>query len=565
MQNTRKTILLLVGAIAIFLGPACLSAQEAGKTVAILPFHLNAPPEQQYLTEGLRDILSSRLRAEAGAGIVARNKVQAAMQTAGGELDAIKLAALAEKTGADYLLYGTVTALGGGVSIGVKAYSSDVRQFEGILDFYASAINNDQVMSAIDGLAWDIIEKLFGKQRPAAMEQVQQPQTPVREEQTQPAFTTTHPDKTFMAADGSFALRGNRNFIKTQDVDMELRGFAVGDVDGDGTTELILADKSEVRIFRRDGTRLNLFSMIKMLVRYQIHSVNAADLNGNGRAEIYISASDSATPGSRAVEWDGTGFVDLFTEARWYIKPLDVPGTGLVLAGQAPGPTTVEPGIYILGNDNGTLRKTQRLPVPGGVNLFHFAFADLEGKGRHDIVALDDSFNLRVIRNGSTLWKSEERYGGTKRFIGGDSLMSAGRRDKFAEVDGVGEMYPEIYIPSRILVSDVDNDGSDDIIINRNPETVSTVMQSLIQYPNGTLTGLKWNGLALEELWRTRKIDGYIIDYQAKSLAMESKSETEDELFIGLINDTDSLNPFGSEKSTVVIYPFKFEMHAETN
>ena len=144
-------------------------AQEAAKTVAILPFQLNAPPDQQYLSEGLRDILGSRMRAEAGAQIVAKSEIQSAMQGAGGQIDPGKMPAFAGKVGADYLIYGTITALGGGVSIDAKVYTADVKQVEGVQDFYASAVSNDQVMRAIDTLSWDIIEKLFGKKRPASM------------------------------------------------------------------------------------------------------------------------------------------------------------------------------------------------------------------------------------------------------------------------------------------------------------------------------------------------------------------------------------------------------------
>ncbi|MCL7486962.1 MAG: FG-GAP-like repeat-containing protein [Desulfobulbaceae bacterium] len=558
----KHILFLITAAVACLLIPAGLSAQEAGKAVAILPFHLNAPPDKEYLTEGIRDMLGSRLRTEVGARIIGRGEVQSAMQASGGQAVAANMSAIAEKVGADYLIYGTITALGGGISIDASVFSADSQQAEEVRNFYTSAITSDQVMGAIDTLSWDIIENLFGKKRPASLLPAA-PQAPVQGEKS--SFTTAHPDKTFMSSGGGFALRGGRNFVKTRNFNMDLRGFDIGDVDGDGRAEIIVADKSEVKVFKRDGTRLNLLGAIKMLVRYPVHAVNAADLNGNGRAEIYISAADATGPGSRAVEWDGTAFVDLFSEARWYVRPMEVPGTGLVLAGQAAGQLAVMPGIFSLTNDNGKLRKQERLPVPDGVNLFNFVFADLDGDGRHEIVAVDDSFKLRVIQNGTTTWKSEERFGGTKRFIGGEPAMETGKNPmKNDLVDAVGERFKEFFIPSRILVSDVDRDGVDDIILNRNPDTITTVAPRMIQYPNGTLVGLKWNGIGLEEMWRTRKIDGYVINYQVKSLAMSSEDITDDELFIGLMLNTGSYNPFSSDQATVVIYPFDFEL-SESN
>jgi len=174
---------------------------------------------------------------------------------------------------------------------------------------------------------------------------------------------------------------------------------------------------------------------------------------------------------------------------------------------------------------------------------------------------VDSSFRLRVIQKGATTWKSSERFAGTKRFIGGEPRMEAGKRAVKNELaDTVGERYQRIYLPSRILVADVDGDGAEDIIINQNPETMATMTPNLIQYTSGTLVGLKWNGIGLEELWRTRKIDGYVVDYQVKSLAMPSGKEEGDELFIGLMLNTGGLNPFSGDQSTVVIYPFEFEM-----
>lgn len=552
----RKSLFFLSAVFVCLSMPTVLLAQEISKTFAILPFSLNAPPDKEYLAEGLRDMLGSRLRTEAGATIVAKDKVQSALKEAGGVSSPENRRAFAGKVGADHVIFGTITALGGGISIDAKVYVTSTGKVQ---DFYSSATANERIMHSIDALSWDIIESYSNTKRPASM-QPMQAQVPAQD--TRSSFTTAHPDKTFMSSGGGIALSGGRNFVKTRNFNMDLRGFDIGDVDGDGAPEIILADKSEVKVFRRDGTRLNLLGMIEMLVRFPVHAVNAADLNGNGRAEIYISASDPLTPGSRAVEWDGKAFVDLFTEARWYVRPMEVPGMGLVLAGQAgAAPLAVGEGIFILSNVDGKLEKQQQLPVPKNINLFDFVFADLDGNGKDEIVAIDSSFKLRVIQSGKTTWKSHERFGGTKRYIGGEPAMRGARNlYENEEVDAVGERFQMLYVPSRIVVSDVDDDGSDDIILNQNPDTIMTAAPNLIQYPSGTLVGLKWNGIGLEELWRTRKIDGYVVDYQVKSIALESKDEKDDELFIGMMLNTGSFNPLSADQSSVVIYPFKFEM-----
>ncbi len=557
----KKTQLFLVALMFCLFWSGVTLAQEAKKSVAILPFKLNAPPDKAYLKEGLRDMLGSRITSETGSAIVPKAKVDAALQGSGGTLLAQNMGPYAKKVGADYLVFGTITALGGGISIDTKVFSAGASADQAVQTFLGSATANEQIMGAIDSLSWDIIEKYFNKKRPASLVVA----TQAAPAKGQPSgFTTAHPDKTFMSSGGGFSIRGGRNFVKTRNFDMTVTGIDLGDIDGDGTEEIVLANRTEVQVFHRDGTRLNIIDTIDMGNRYIVHNVNCADLNGNGRDEIYISAADPKIPGSRAVEWDGKQFVELFREARWYIKPVNIPSIGEVLVGQSTGLLPVEPGLYQLSIKDKVLVRQERLPIPSEVNVFNFAYADLDGDGKHEIVAIDESSKLMVIKSGSKIWKSAERFAGTKRYLGGDpNMMEVTNPLTNDEVDGIGEKYKETYVPSRILISDVDHDGVDDIILNRNPETLTTIVPRLIQYQSGTMVGLKWNGIGLEELWRTRKIDGYVVDYQVKSQVMKTGPENEDELFIGLILNTGTLDALVGDKSTVVIYPFQFELQEE--
>lgn len=559
-----KTLTSFIIGLLLLLWAGCLSAAQAEKSIAILPFKLNAPPDQQYLQEGLRDMIGSRITAETGAVIIPKTKVDKALNQAGGQLVAKDMESFAGNIGADYLIFGTLNSLGGGISIDARVFSTALAGDQAVQNFYGSATANEQIMQTIDGLAWDILEQYFNKKRPASIAAPAQQEAPAQPEAS--AFTTAHPEKTFMTSGGGFSIRGSRNFIKTRNFNMGLTGIDVGDVDGDGKEEVVIADKTTVKVFKRDETRLNSIGTIDMGSRYQVHNVNCADLNGNGRDEIYISAADAKLPGSRAVEWDGKQFVQLFDEARWYIKPIDVPDRGLILVGQSTGLLPVEPGLYYLALKDGVLARQERLPIPNEINIFNFAYADLEGDGQYEIIALDNSFKMMVIKGGEKIWRSQERFCGTKRYLGGEQdIKTASNLRKNDIVDGVGDRYKEVYVPSRIIVTDVDKDGSDDIIVNRNPDTLTTVAPRLVQYPNGTLVGLKWNGLGLEELWRTRKVDGYVVDYQVKSEAMPVPAGGEDELFIGVVLNSGALESMLNDTSTVVIYPFEFEMPQEIN
>ncbi len=559
IYSKGQFVFALLATFLCLLGPGTSLAAAARKTVAILPFTLNAPPGRQYLRAGLRDMLGSRIAVETGSVVIDNRDIDTALQKAGGRLTAKNMGTFARKVGADYLVFGSITALGAGMSIDARVFSAAAPAAKAVQTFYDTAANNEQIMRTIDSLSWDIIEKVFHKKRPAAMAAAAEPAVAPAEQGGMAGFATANPEKTFMASRGAYSMSGDRNFVKTRDFNMSLQDLTLGDVDGDGREEVILAGPHEVQVFHRDGTRLNRFATIKMGVRYRIHSVNTADLNGDGRDEIYISAADAKIPSSRAVEWNGKRFVDLFRNARWYIRPLRVPGMGLILAGQRAGLLPIEPGIFSLVQKDGKVRAGERLPIPAKINLFNFVYADLDGNGQHEIVALDNSFKLEVIKGGAVVWKSERRYCGTKRYIGGDpSMMPDIGSSMNDEVDAFGEKYVETFIPSRILVSDVDHDGTDDIILNRNPSTLTTVLPREVQYKSGTMVALKWNGLGLEEMWHSRKIDGYVVDYQAKSQVMKLGPGVADELFIGVVLNSGTLDSLLGDRSTVVMYPFNF-------
>jgi hypothetical protein len=78
-------------------------------------------------------------------------------------------------------------------------------------------------------------------------------------------------------------------------------------------------------------------------------------------------------------------------------------------------------------------------------------------------------------------------------------------------------------------------------------------------YPSGEIHALSWNGIALSELWRTRKIDGYIVDYLLRPNADKKGAE----LLVGLTLNTGSLDMFAEQTSTMLIYQLDFSKKQE--
>ena len=543
---------------------ATVQAAAQQPVVAFLPFTINAASDLSYLRDGLGEMLASRFAAEAGVVAVDKKTVDAVIG-AGRKPDPNQLEDMAGKMGADYLLYGSVTSLGGGMSFDAKVYSAAAKSS---VTFYATAAKEGEVMSAIDDLAWGMLEKIFAKKRPGSSSLALETAAPLEPTGLQ----TAHPDRTFRATAGfgnSSLLwsEGASQFFKTRNIPLSLEGMAIGDVDGDGSLEMVMADREIVVVYKLTEGRLVEFARIKPLAQYKIHAVNTADLNGNGKAEIYISAADPTMPGSMGVEWDGKEMVTLFENARYYIRPIKVPAIGVVLAGQKAGieGVAISGPIYSLILDGSRLVGEERLPVPAGVNIFNFSFADLDGDGDSKVVVLDEWNKLLVMnQSGKVLWKSEDRYGATKRFVGGKSAIqmtqqTGARRAATKVVDGATTiLFEELYIPSRILVTDVDGDGKDDIIINANTSTWTSLVRSVQVFQSGTMVGMKWNGVGLQELWRTRKVDGYVADYDARSHHLPLKDGVE-QLYVGVVSQGSFGDIFAADESMLLVYPLQFK------
>ncbi len=242
-----------------------------------------------------------------------------------------------------------------------------------------------------------------------------------------------------------------------------------------------------------------------------------------------------------------------------------VPSLGLTLIGQKFGinAKAIDGPIYSLIQDGDKLVVDETLPIPRDLMLFNFAFADLEGNGDWKILALDEYSKLRVMEtSGKMLWKSQDSYGATKRFIGGgDELTRAYAKDYDEITDGKGDPFEKIYVNSRIVVKDLDQDGIDDVILNKNAATATAIVRDMQTFHSGMTMGMKWNGLGMEEIWQTKRIDGYVVDYGLESEHMET-ADGEDRLFVGVVTQSGMMNVLTNDSSTVLVYPFKAKKEA---
>lgn len=561
MNYTRTSTFFsrLVVCIIVLLVAVPSVAFSATPRIALLPFESHSDRDLSYLTSGIRDMLASRLASGAEVEIIPRAKVN---QVLGGKsipTDESALRQLGTTLQADYVLTGSLTALAGSLSLDSTLHSVKGDQPK---SFYSTAPREEEIISAIDTLSWQIAEQGFGKKRPGAAQSVAA--IPAAGSGGDP-YQSTHPDRLLMGGQGNTGstiirplgvVTGALGFTKSQNFNYGLIAMEVGDVDADGQDEFVIASPYDIRVYRKLDNRFQKIGQVSLSHRFTIHSITMADLNNNGRQEIYASAADAKDPSSLVLEWDGKEFAHLADNVSWYLRVVDIPGQGSVLAGQKSGLNSVmAKGVFQVVLSQGQIIKGEPIQT-GGMNLFDFSFADLDGNGGLEVVAINQADRLLVLTPaGKIMWMSDDYFGGTTRYVGGDSPEDMNKGLEHGGTEG-----RKIYIPARIVIRDMNNDGLPDVVVNKNLSSASRILSRVRNYPSGEIQCLTWNGISLTELWRTRKIDGYISDYQLGQIktevAKDGKAQAINaELNVGVVLNSGGFNLLGNADSTILTFP----------
>lgn len=414
--NILLTIFLLTFAVFI---PASYAGEV--KTIAVLPFKINAARDLTFLQEGIMDMLCSRLPWKGEVIVVEKELVKERVAELKVSLNKEAALKIGKSLKADYVILGSVTVFGESVSIDAKIL--DVAKGEELITAFNQSKGMDEVIPTVNKFAQDINAKIMGRYaRPPvyaeAPEEGRAPMAMIREKEY---FTEEKIAHIF-------------NY-RTQII-----GLDVADVDGDGKNEVVFIDERTLYIYKLEGGKLVEFTKFGGSFRNKYLWLDVADTDHDGKAEIYVNNTFGEGLDSFALKWQNRQLVTLAKGQNWFFRVINFPDKGETLIGQKREMSAgFSPGIYILNHEGKGFRKGEKLNITRWANALNFTIGDITGQGKGELILLSSADRLELYNSdGEETWESDENYGGKPTYIDNTSGPGPVSRER-------------IFLPSRIF------------------------------------------------------------------------------------------------------------------
>ncbi|MBI3398306.1 MAG: VCBS repeat-containing protein [Deltaproteobacteria bacterium] len=483
--------------------------------VAILPWKINAPEGLEYLRDAINDMLASRIGSEPPIEIIKESSIKSALSKYSSEAVTEDIAQnIGKAVNADYVVYGSIAVIADSVSIDAKAIA--IKKITAPIFFASQGKGLENIVPLVNEMAKDTKAKIFNTEGITT-------KTAAPSESS--AYTgkfvaKERPAETIKEDDFIIAEKINAKGIwKSLQFPTAMKHIEIADIDGDKKNEIVMIDSHSLFIYRLNGQKLELVKEFKGDVSVKNYSVSIADINNSGTPEIYVARMVNDRLNSYVLEYKDGEFKIIASDLKWFARVLREKA-GPMLIGQKYTDTTGFFGaVQKLEWKDGRLQEALPLDIPKGLNLYNFEMADLDRNGTIDIVAFDERDYLHVYNKDNNgvwqeIWKSGEFYGGTL------NRLELGTSSTNIEATDFIDIKP------RIIYEDLYGDGIGEIIIGRNdPGLIGRYMKVVRSYDKSEMIDLTWEGYALEENWKTKKIEGYIADYAVADIDNDGQKE----------------------------------------
>ena len=175
------------------------------------------------------------------------------------------------------------------------------------------------------------------------------------------------------------------------------------------------------------------------------------------------------------------------------------------------------------------------------INVLGIAFASFAADGSEMAIAFTQDDRIHMFNNtdGSEVWKSDGKYGG-------NSLQLEFPDESDSKI-GDTRVLKITYLPQRIQIVDIDNDGKYEVLVPNNKDIAGRFLKSLRVFDRGHIEGFEWSELGLTPKWKTRQLPGYISDW----IVADFDNDGQDEIVCSVVKS--SAPVIGTERSNIIM------------
>ncbi len=528
-KNIRFTPLIIATIVAMLLAftiPA-MAAQPA--KVLILPFNINSDKDLTFLRKGIGDMLASRLAREGEVVVIDATDPSVKNQDVSDKIDQGAALSIAGAAKADYVLLGSITVFGDSISTDGKFFH--VGEKRSLVDFFETGGNQGDVINHIHLFSGRINQSVFGAQaaasQPAGGSQYASPS------ESGPT-SRSHPEKAWnreagvgvMFADDAISRERSATLWKSRSFKLEINGVAIGDVDGDGRAETVLVSNHMVIIYRFSEQRFEKIAEIQGDLKTTNISVDVADINDNGPAEIFVTGrTDQSRFRSYVLEKRGDEYKRIVDKQNLMFRVMRTSGSDEpILFGQNGGVQDVFwGGVRELIWEGDRYAPQEIEPIPSWVSVWGFTYGDLFNDGQEMVVAYKKDDTLCILdKKRNEEWSSNDTYGGSNTY-----LISPAAQKLEQQKRKRSDLMPaeRFYMKQRIFVTDLDGDEKNEVIVLKNHDSARGLVERFKLYRGGHFESMDWDNVGLRKKWKTRKFSGYLSDFTVSDMNSDGRNE----------------------------------------
>jgi TolB-like protein len=464
--------------------------QAAPHKVLILPFNVYAPPELAYLEDGILATLSNRFQGFA-TPIVPTEAMKKALENLGSPYTSDTAQTVGASLGATHAVTGSVTIVGDAVSTDIQLWR--LPEGAALTTFHAGGNRPDAVLAHLDDFILQVESTVFGQGPPSA------------------AGPAPLPSPT----SGAAPLEPPPVSWQSQPLDAHVTGISVADLDAASGTEIAVIDDQDLWICQRVEKSLLEVQRFEGAPYLRLIAVDAADINGDGLAEVFVSAFHTrlGQPRSFVVEWhrEKQQYTKRFENLATYFRITASPAGGLRLVGQESGFDDFFGGQpAFMRWQEGQYAVDTHLALPTDINIYDFVQGPFLPGETDAVVTLSRQKRLELYDVASQRhWRSDASYGGGSVYL--DESETSQNRSK--QLKRVGEeTIKRHYLHPRMLMEDIDGDKASELLVVHNTDATKGVFRRSRLLTSGRVVCLAWKPLGAVAKWQTPKVSGHIND-----------------------------------------------------